>query len=92
MSSAVGRRVFGPSSSPYDKTLLLRAQETAWETLTPRVQKEIQITGPEGVYELQEGVFLMCDDYSRSLGRKVSDPLVVGQDFGLSDRDGGLIV
>lgn len=71
VSTAVQRRTYGASASPFDKMLLLRAQEAAWETLSPRQTKTIKIRGPEGVYELQEGIFLMCDDYSREEGRKV---------------------
>jgi hypothetical protein len=62
------RPPFGPGSSPLDKTHHLQRQETSWESLTPQVKRVMSIKGQQGVYELQEGIFLMCDDYRSTNG------------------------
>jgi hypothetical protein len=54
---------------------LLKEREENWDTLTPKKIRKFSITGHAGIYELQEGIFLMCDDYRE-------DPnSLVGQDF-----------
>jgi len=42
---------------------LLKEREEAWDTLTPKKIRKLSVEGHAGVYELQEGIFLMCDDY-----------------------------
>lgn len=36
-------------------------REAAWDTLTPRQVRMFTTTGAAGVYELQEGIHLICD-------------------------------
>ena len=49
--------------SPAEKVKLLKEREEAWDTLTPKKIRKLSVEGHAGVYELQEGIFLMCDDY-----------------------------
>lgn len=51
--------------SPAEKMKLLKEREDNWDTLTPKKIRRFTITGHAGIYELQEGVFLMCDDYEQ---------------------------
>ena len=60
------------SSPPLDKQLALKERERRWETLSPAGTQLIHVAGPTGVYELQEGIFLMCDDYSDGNEGRVS--------------------
>lgn len=43
-----------------EKTELLSKREAAWDTLTPRQVRTFCTTGAAGVYELQEGIYLLC--------------------------------
>lgn len=45
------------------KLELLRAREDAWRDLSYRDKQELVVDGAAGVYELQDGIFLMCDGY-----------------------------
>jgi hypothetical protein len=49
--------------SPAEKVKLLKEREANWDTLTPKRMRTLSVEGSAGVYELQEGIFLMCDDY-----------------------------
>lgn len=49
--------------SPAEKVKLLKDREENWDTLTPKKIRKLSVEGHAGVYELQEGIFLMCDDY-----------------------------
>ena len=51
---------------------MLEERERRWETLDPAQVRTFRISGPAGVYELQEGMFLMCDDYSDADDGRVS--------------------
>jgi len=59
-------------STPLEKQLALRERERRWETIDPAVTRKFRVGGPAGVYELQEGIFLMCDDYSDNVEGRVS--------------------
>ncbi|KAL7424101.1 hypothetical protein Q5752_001686 [Cryptotrichosporon argae] len=63
-AAAAPRRVPGVARSPAEKLEALRARERNWETLEAGQERTFRITGNTGVYELQEGIMLMCDDYS----------------------------
>jgi hypothetical protein len=58
--------------SPAGKVKLLKEREEGWDTLTPKKIRKFSIEGNAGVYELQEGIFLMCDDYVEQGGMGVS--------------------
>lgn len=49
--------------SPAEKTHLLRTREKNWDTLTAAKMRKFSVEGQAGVYELQEGIFLICDNY-----------------------------
>ncbi|WVQ82207.1 hypothetical protein IAT38_004335 [Cryptococcus sp. DSM 104549] len=60
-----------PETSPFDhptsaaeKNVRLRDRETRWETMDWKEKRVFKVQGREGVYELQEGIFLMCDDFN----------------------------
>ncbi|WWC94014.1 hypothetical protein V866_000852 [Kwoniella sp. B9012] len=50
--------------SPADRNKLLKEREKRWETLDWGEKRTFKVQGREGVYELQEGIFLMCDDFN----------------------------
>ncbi|WVF71624.1 hypothetical protein IAT40_006432 [Kwoniella sp. CBS 6097] len=50
--------------SPADKNEVLASREKRWQTLDWAQKRVMKVQGKEGVYELQEGVFLMCDDFN----------------------------
>ena len=54
------------------KTALLADRERRWETLDWKSKHVRNIQGPAGVYELQEGIFLMCEDVNESNDGRVS--------------------
>lgn len=58
--------------SPAEKVKLLKEREERWDTLTPKKIRKLSVEGNAGVYELQEGIFLMCDDYVERGGMGVS--------------------
>ena len=58
--------------SAQEKNKLLYDRERRWETLDADHVRTFKINGPAGVYELQEGIFLMCDEYSDSDDGRVS--------------------
>ncbi len=58
--------------SAQEKNKLLTARERRWETLDAEHVRTFKIAGPAGVYELQEGIFLMCDEYSDTDDGRVS--------------------
>lgn len=43
------------------KNKALRGREERWESLEPAQVRTFRAQGPTGVYELQEGIFLMCE-------------------------------
>jgi hypothetical protein len=45
--------------SPAEKVKLLKEREEAWDTLTPKKIRKLSVEGHAGVYELQEGIFLI---------------------------------
>lgn len=57
--------------SAIEKARRLKEVEENWSTLNHSVERTFTIKGPAGVYELQEGIFLMCDDYSGAEDGKV---------------------
>ena len=59
-------KIIDAFASPLEKNLVLRDRERRWETLSPLAEVKFKVTGPAGVYELQEGIFLMCDEYSQA--------------------------
>ncbi|ORX36815.1 hypothetical protein BD324DRAFT_580515 [Kockovaella imperatae] len=60
-----------------EKTALLIDRERRWFELDPSTEDRVRVDGPAGVYELQEGVFLMCNDYSHlDEGRPTSIRLI----------------
>ena len=57
---------------------LLKEREEAWDTLTPKKIRKLSVEGHAGVYELQEGIFLMCNDYvEQAAGAGVSLCIVI---------------
>ncbi|OCF36703.1 hypothetical protein I316_01299 [Kwoniella heveanensis BCC8398] len=50
--------------SPADKNEILASREKRWQSLDWAQKRVIKVQGKEGVYELQEGIFLMCDDFN----------------------------
>jgi hypothetical protein len=54
------------------KNKALRARERRWDTVTPAQVRRLSVRGPSGVYELQEGILLMCEE--PSLHEKVRTP------------------
>ncbi|WVQ99262.1 hypothetical protein IAU59_006394 [Kwoniella sp. CBS 9459] len=50
--------------SPADKNEVLSSREKRWQRLDWAQKRVMKVQGKEGVYELQEGVFLMCDDFN----------------------------
>ncbi|WVR07189.1 hypothetical protein IAU60_004230 [Kwoniella sp. DSM 27419] len=75
--------------SATDKNAVLRAREKRWETLDWAEKRTLKVSGKEGVYELQEGIFLMCDDFNDMADDKPSTvrliPLPSTQDPDLED-------
>ncbi|KAK8864257.1 hypothetical protein IAR55_001503 [Kwoniella newhampshirensis] len=55
---------FALPTSAAEKNDALRAREKRWETMDYAEKRTFKVQGREGVYELQEGIFLMCDDFS----------------------------
>ncbi len=53
---------FQPGLSATEKKELLSARERRWLTVDPACTRTFTIGGPAGVYELQEGIFLLCPD------------------------------
>ncbi|OWT41772.1 hypothetical protein C362_00133 [Cryptococcus neoformans Bt1] len=60
-----------PEVSPFDhvgslaaKNRRLRDREERWETMEFKEKRTFKVQGQEGVYELQEGIFLLCNDTS----------------------------
>ena len=49
--------------SASEKTELLKERERRWSVFDPVREEEVRVKGHAGVYELQEGIFLMCNDY-----------------------------
>lgn len=49
--------------SPAEKLQLLKKREENWDTLSPAKIRKFSVQGQNGVYELQEGIFLICDNY-----------------------------
>jgi hypothetical protein len=64
--------------SPAEKMKLLKEREDNWDTLTPKRIRRFNISGHAGIYELQEGVFLMCDNYAQIHDAAVSCPASSG--------------
>ncbi|EIW70779.1 hypothetical protein M231_02565 [Tremella mesenterica] len=56
-------RKVGGVLSAGEKLDKLKERQKRWDTLDPVCRRKIEVDGPAGVYELQEGIFLMCDDY-----------------------------
>jgi hypothetical protein len=50
--------------STAEKDAALRAREKRWEMVDAKYRRKMTVEGSAGVYELQEGIFLMCDDYT----------------------------
>ncbi|WVW83722.1 hypothetical protein I302_105743 [Kwoniella bestiolae CBS 10118] len=75
--------------SPADRNKLLEERENRWETLDWGEKRTFKVQGREGVYELQEGIFLMCDDFNDVEDDKPSSirliPLPSMQDPDLED-------
>lgn len=46
-----------------EKAQRLMEREKRWSTLDEKAERQFTVKGRAGVYELQEGVFLMCGDY-----------------------------
>jgi len=73
-----------------EKAQLLKKREDNWDTLSAAKIRKFTVNGQAGVYELQEGIFLICDDFEAvrdSLVRapphslaKLSCAVVVGHD------------
>lgn len=49
--------------SAAEKYQLLKQREDNWDTLSAAKTRKFSVTGQAGVYELQEGIFLICDNY-----------------------------
>lgn len=50
---------------------MLLEREKRWETLNTDHRRNITVSGQAGVYELQEGIFLMCDEYEDTMDGRV---------------------
>ena len=72
-SQAVAVRKSPLSAS--EKTELLRERERRWSQFDAAREEKLRVKGPAGVYELQEGIFLMCNDYSHLDEGRVSRSL-----------------
>ncbi|KAL1410397.1 hypothetical protein Q8F55_004407 [Vanrija albida] len=48
--------------STAEKAAALAARERRWDALEPAQIRTFTVSGRTGVYELQEGIFLMCED------------------------------
>nr|XP_031857816.1 uncharacterized protein CI109_006759 [Kwoniella shandongensis]KAA5524888.1 hypothetical protein CI109_006759 [Kwoniella shandongensis] len=59
----------GPVSAA-EKNEALRAREKRWETMDHVQKRTFKVQGTAGVYELQEGIFLMCDDFTEDDAEK----------------------
>ncbi|WVO16342.1 hypothetical protein L204_104017 [Cryptococcus depauperatus] len=53
---------FEHATSAAEKCDRLRDRERRWETMDAKEKRVFKVQGREGVYELQEGIFLLCDD------------------------------
>lgn len=49
--------------SAAEKHQLLKRREENWDTLSAERIRKFTVQGEAGVYELQEGIFLICDNY-----------------------------
>lgn len=58
--------------SPAEKVQLLKSREENWDTLSAAKIRKFSVDGQAGVYELQEGIFLICDNYVELRGSVVS--------------------
>ena len=61
----------GPLSTQ-EKLELLREHDKRWSILDSAHERTFRVSGQAGVYELQEGIFLMCDDYTDDDDNRVS--------------------
>lgn len=71
----LSERVYRPSNRPLgaaEKAAQLIEREKRWSKLTEVDERRFHVKGPAVVYELQEGLFLMCDEYKDSADGKVS--------------------
>lgn len=59
--------------SAAEKRKLLEERESRWDNIQAKCIRKFMISGPAGVYELQEGIFLLCTDYSDTDDGRVSD-------------------
>ena len=59
--------------STMEKNKMLVERERRWETMNSEYARTFNIAGPAGVYEMQEGIFLMCDDYADENDGRVSE-------------------
>lgn len=66
----LGPEEHGKMLAPAKKLELLRDREERWGRLDPRAKRRMTVHGPAGVYELQEGMFLICDDWEEDDTRK----------------------
>lgn len=57
--------------STAEKYELLSERERRWDKLDAAQVRTFRIAGRAGVYELQEGIFLMCDNYTDADEEKV---------------------
>lgn len=62
------------ASSIVARNKALVDRERRWEELDPKIVAKRFVSGPAGVYELQEGIFLLCDNY---LGPAIAGSLKV---------------
>ena len=72
---STARALISSSSGPLsaqEKNALLKEREQRWSELDAARQERMKVHGPAGVYELQEGIFLMCNDYSNRDDGRVS--------------------
>lgn len=60
---APGRRDVSALSAA-EKARLLAEREERFDTLRPAEVRKFSVAGPAGVYELQDGVFLLCTERS----------------------------
>lgn len=63
-----------------EKNLVLGARERRWDTLTPAQSRLFNVKGANSVYELQEGILLMCEEFTGELRvRKTTSNLTVAK-------------
>ena len=70
--------------SPLEKNKLLTEREKRWETLDAECSRTLKTSGIAPCYELQEGIFLLCDEDLKSVTQKVS-PYSSFRDHGEGD-------